>query len=136
WESHILAASTEHPSGKQRFADRAAAVDRAAGRVRFRFLRTPEYSGSGLARVRNLLAFTARVLRPSSTKDLPKPDVIIGSTVHPLAAWAASVVARRFNVPFVFEIRDLWPQTLIDMGKIRANSVVARLLRALERALC
>ena len=33
-----------------------------------------------------------------------------------VAALAAKQVARRKGVPFILEIRDLWPQTLIDMG--------------------
>ncbi len=111
-------------------------MDREAGGVRFRFLRTPDYSGNGIARILNLLVFTARLLLPSGTRGLPRPDAVIGSTVHPLAAWAASVLARRAGVPFVFEIRDLWPQTLIDMGKLSASSPVAVVLRSVERMLC
>jgi glycosyltransferase involved in cell wall biosynthesis len=45
-----------------------------------------------------------------------KPDVVIGSSLTLFAAFAAERLARRMRVPFVLEIRDLWPQTLIDMG--------------------
>jgi glycosyltransferase involved in cell wall biosynthesis len=136
WTVVLLAASTEHPSGRRRagLAD-ARASDRTRDGVRFRFLRTPEYSG-GLGRLRNMAAFTAALLRRSNVRDLPRPDVVIGSTVHPLAAWAASVLARRAGVPFVFEIRDLWPQTLIDMGKLRPRGLLTWMLRKLERLLC
>ncbi|MGW9156989.1 glycosyltransferase family 4 protein [Microbacterium sp. NPDC055665] len=136
WTVVLLAASTEHPSGRRRagLAD-ARASDRTRDGVRFRFLPTPEYSG-GLGRLRNMAAFTAALLRRSNVRDLPRPDVVIGSTVHPLAAWAASVLARRAGVPFVFEIRDLWPQTLIDMGKLRPRGPLTWMLRRLERLLC
>src|SRR5690606_17474078 len=39
------------------------------------------------------------------------------------------------SVPFVFEVRDLWPQTLIDFGRIRSAGPVAGALRKLERTL-
>ena len=47
---------------------------------------------------------------------LDDPDVIIGSSPHPFAALASLFVARKKKVPFVLEIRDLWPQSLIDIG--------------------
>jgi glycosyltransferase involved in cell wall biosynthesis len=58
--------------------------------------------------------------------------LIIGSSVHPFAAWAAALLARRHRVPFVFEVRDLWPSTLIDMGKISSSGISARMLFRLE----
>jgi glycosyltransferase involved in cell wall biosynthesis len=85
--------------------------------------------------MRNILDYSWRVLRPSTTGALPRPDLVIGSSVHPLAGLAGLILARRFDVPFVFEVRDLWPQTLIEMGRIGRRSLLARLLRALERLL-
>ncbi|MFS0892907.1 glycosyltransferase family 4 protein [Microbacterium sp. 179-I 3D3 NHS] len=136
WTASLIAASTEHPSGRQRIPSSAKRADRTVGGVRFRFLRASDYSGNGISRILNLLTFTVRLLLPSGTRGLPAPDVIVGSTVHPLAAWAASVLARRRRVPFVFEIRDLWPQTLIDMGRMTPRSLPARILRAVEGELC
>ncbi|MFS2280429.1 glycosyltransferase family 4 protein [Microbacterium sp. OR21] len=136
WAPTIIAASTEHPSGRQRISTRARQMERTVGDVRFRFLRAPAYSGNGIVRLLNILVFTVRLLLPSGTRGLPRPEVVVGSTVHPLAAWAASVLAGRLGVPFVFEIRDLWPQTLIDMNKLPSSSGIAWLLRFMERVLC
>lgn len=80
-----------------------------------------------------MLAYFMRVLLPSTTRGLQRPDVILGSSVHPLAAAAGRLLAQRFRVPFVFEVRDLWPQTLIDMGAISANGLPAKLMRSMER---
>ncbi|WP_435743057.1 glycosyltransferase family 4 protein [Microbacterium sp. PMB16] len=136
WNVVLLAASTEHPSGlRRRGLPERGASDRVRDGVTFRFLPASEYRG-GLSRLRNMAAFTAALLRRASVRGLPRPDVVIGSTVHPLAAWAASILARRAGVPFVFEIRDLWPQTLIDMGKLPPRGPVTWMLRRLERALC
>lgn len=44
------------------------------------------------------------------------PDIIIGSSVHLFAVYAAYKVAKKLRVPFIMEVRDIWPQTLIDMG--------------------
>ena len=50
-----------------------------------------------------------------------KPQAIVGSSVHPFAAWAAAIISKRYNVPFIFEVRDLWPKTLIELGFINRD---------------
>jgi len=66
---------------------------------------------------------------------LSRPDAVIGSTVHPFAAAAGFIAARLRGARFLFEIRDLWPQTLIDMGVLREGSFAARSMRWLEAML-
>jgi glycosyltransferase involved in cell wall biosynthesis len=130
WYPVIIAASTEHPSGSQR-----SLGDTDRDGVQLHYLRVPSYR-TGLGRLINMMAFSTALLFPGATEGLRRPDAVIGSTVHPLAAWAASVLARRAQVPFIFEIRDLWPQTLIDMGKLKPTGLPARLMRKLELKLC
>lgn len=101
--------------------------------VPFLWVKTAAYSGNGSGRMLNMLTYTWQVLKHATTKDLPKPDVIIGSSVHPFAALAGALLAKRRKVPFIFEVRDLWPQTLIDMGRLQEKSLVTWVLRKLER---
>jgi len=103
--------------------------------VPFVMLKTPAYRG-GLARLRNMVTFATRLLSPRATRDVPVPDVVVGSTVHLLAAWSALRLARRHKVPFVFEVRDIWPESLIDLGKLRERSLPARAMKAFSLHLC
>jgi len=133
WEATVVAASVELNSGRQQLsAGERCRLDNHAG-VPFLWIRTPKYEGNGGGRILNMLAYTVRVLLPSYTRRLSKPDVIVGSSVHPFAALAGSLLARRHRVPFVFEVRDLWPQTLIDMGRLKERSFVTWALRRLEQ---
>lgn len=136
WETTVLAASSEHYSGRQRVTGWRLRADQRAGDVSFRWIRVPSYRGNGPGRIVNMLAFTSLVLMPSMTRGLPRPDSVVGSSVHPLAALAGLVLARRHGVPFFFEIRDLWPETLIQMGALARDGRASRALRALERYLC
>lgn len=85
--------------------------------VVFHWLRTPAYSSDGLSRLRNMLVFSSRVRAAVGLREQEKPDLIIGSSPHPFAASAAAKLAARYKIPFVLELRDLWPDNLIDMGR-------------------
>lgn len=89
----------------------------------------------GVARVGGWAAFSALTQMPRTTQHLPKPDLVLGSTVHLGAAWAARALARRHDVPFVLEVRDLWPDTLIALGALGAGSPLARAMRRIEGSL-
>jgi glycosyltransferase involved in cell wall biosynthesis len=132
WQATIIAASVDHGTGLQRLGAHEKQRMQTIKGVPFMWIKTPEYAGNGGGRMRNMLSFTWRVLLRKTTADLPKPDVVVGSSVHPFAAVAGALLARRFGVPFIFEVRDLWPQTLIDMGRIKSASFMAWVLRKLE----
>jgi len=48
--------------------------------------------------------------------DLPKPDVVIATSPQLLCALAGWWIAAWKRVPFVFEVRDLWPESLAAVG--------------------
>jgi glycosyltransferase involved in cell wall biosynthesis len=62
---------------------------------------------------------------------LPTPDVVVGTSPQFFTACAASAVARLKGVPFVFELRDLWPESIKAVGAMR-DSVLIRALERLE----
>lgn len=131
WTASIVAAGTEHNTGRDRLSDESVRLD-VIDDVSFLWLSTPSYQGNGAARLRNMLTYAVRAILPSAVSSLPRPDAIIGSSVHPFAGVSGYVLSRRYRVPFIFEVRDLWPETLIDMGAISERSLTARFFRALE----
>jgi len=60
----------------------------------------------------------------------PRPDVVLATSPQLLVGLAGYIVSRLRRVPFVFEVRDLWPETLIAVGPARC-SILFRLLRLL-----
>ena len=136
WATVIFAASFSHWERIQRIRGLSCFLDRTENQIKFRFIRTPSYNRNGILRIMNMLVFFITILIPRATKNLSKPDVIIGSSVHPLAAWAAQILAARYKVPFVFEVRDLWPQTLIALQRIDKHSIAAKMMYWLEKKLC
>ena len=86
------------------------------------------YARRLLAFVRFALTATVAALRG------PRPDVVLATSPPLTMALPAIVAARRWRVPMVFEVRDLWPEAPIQMGALRAPWA-QRLARSAERAI-
>lgn len=131
----IFASGFDHASRKYLKVDPKEwfRIEELAG-VQFVWLNTFSYHKNDWRRVAGMLSYAFRVLR--ATHNFKKPDVVIGSSVHPAAATVGWWLARSYQARFIFEVRDLWPQTLVDMGVMKSNGLMARLLYAWERFMC
>lgn len=102
--------------------------------IRVIWLKTRAYSGNGLGRGLNMMDNMHRVLQSSKAlKDCP--DVVLGPSVPLLTGWAAARLADRYRVPFIFEVRDVWPDALVDTGGLKKNSLTYFVFRYLEKLL-
>ena len=96
--------------------------------MRYIWLRTkPAYKGNGVNRILNMLSYLLMVKHGSKqwwTK-YGKPDIVIGSSVHPFAWEAAYWISKRTGAKFIAEVRDLWPLSLIEItGLSRYHPIV------------
>jgi UDP-N-acetylmuramyl pentapeptide phosphotransferase/UDP-N-acetylglucosamine-1-phosphate transferase/glycosyltransferase involved in cell wall biosynthesis len=57
-----------------------------------------------------------------------RPDVIIATSPQFFCGWAGALVSWLRGVPFILEIRDLWPESIVTVGAMRNRHLV----RALE----
>ncbi|MGH9936207.1 MAG: glycosyltransferase family 4 protein [Blastocatellia bacterium] len=63
-----------------------------------------------------------------------RPDVVVGTSPQffcAVAAYCLSVIKR---APFVFEVRDIWPQSAVELGALK-NRLLIRLLETIENRL-
>ena len=77
-----------------------------------------------------MLEYFYRVLKSSNEikKEFGKPDVVIGSSVHPLACVAGIILSKKYKCKAISEIRDLWPETLLMMGYVKEKSLLSKIL--------
>jgi glycosyltransferase involved in cell wall biosynthesis len=102
--------------------------------VRFVWIRTPPYNRNSWKRALNICAYAWRAFRLArSFKEMP--DLVIGTTFHPLASLAACAVAAGKRRPFVFEVKDLWPLTAVQFGRLAPSGPAALALGHLEKFL-
>ncbi len=71
-----------------------------------------------------------------SLKYIKASTVTLGTSVPLPLSIIALFSAKIRKSKFIFEIRDVWPEELIDIGSISRTSLVARLLRVIEVILC
>ena len=68
------------------------------------------------------------------SKKIPKPDVIVASMPDHLLAYEAARYARKNGVPFLVDIRDLWPDIFLDRFRSIGLYGVGKLVLALDFA--
>lgn len=122
WQFRILSTSRNHYSGEIMHVDDP----------RWSLLSIPAYHGNGFRRMLGWGVFAAKAtLRGLATR----ADVYFGSSPHLLAPTAAMLVAALRRRPFVLEVRDLWPESIVTGGTLRPGSTVHRILVGLETTL-
>jgi glycosyltransferase involved in cell wall biosynthesis len=60
-----------------------------------------------------------------------RPDVVIGTSPQFFCAVAAYLLSIVKRAPFVFEVRDIWPQSAVELGALK-NPLIIRVLEAIE----
>ena len=116
------------PPAERRFPDAPAGV-------RLHYVDAPYENAMGArARLASYGRFAWGALR--TARRLPRPDVVYGISTPLSTAAAAAAAARHHRRPWVFEVRDLWPDFPVQMGAVPrlAHRPLYRLERALYRS--
>lgn len=101
--------------------------------LRYHWIRTRRYRTRGVGQLANQWDFVRGCMRSARQLAARCPSVVVAVSPHPFSAIAAMKIARLASAPFVFEIHDLWPQVLIELGRIRPAHPYAIALRAAEQ---
>lgn len=132
----IFCANAIHNSDQVIEVDGDYTVRKQEGIV-FVIVKTHSYTGNGISRIRNMLEFYWNVKKVMGKRWRAgkKPDVILASHVHPLTCKAGIEMGKKWKVPCIVEIRDLWPAELISLGAVKEKSPITMMLFSLEKYL-
>ncbi len=61
-----------------------------------------------------------------------KPDAVLCSSPSPIAFLGAQRLAKKFKARLIFEVRDIWPLTLTELGGYSVNHPFIRLMQWVE----
>ncbi len=65
-------------------------------------------------------------------RKLPRPDLLYITSTPLTTGWIGLWAKKKMALPYIFEVRDLWPEAPIQVGAIR-NPLLKKWLYALER---
>lgn len=121
-----------HPDYRSRFR-RMIARERLEGVEVVRTWLLPLPNRKSSERVLNYTSFcVSAVLRGLFLK---RPSVLIATSPQLLVGVAGWILARLKRVPFVLEVRDIWPDAILASGVGREDSLFAKTLSAISRFL-
>lgn len=84
--------------------------------IKYLWLKAIEYSGqSALGRIKAMANFQYRLWQFVKTNQ-EKYDLIIASSPQPFVIYSAHKMARKYHAKLIYDIRDLWPLTLKELG--------------------
>ncbi len=110
---------------------------------RNKFLQSEDMAGIHVIRVWSYITanegFVKRIidyisfLPPATIASLfvRKPDIVIGTSPQFFTVCGAYIVSRLKRIPFVFELRDIWPESIKAVGAMD-DSIAIRLLEKIE----
>ena len=137
-EVSVLTGFPNHPTGvvppewRSRLR-RLTHHEKIAGADVFRTWLWPLPNRKAHERMRNYASFCiSAALRGTF---LPRPDVVIASSPQLLVGLSGWWIAFARQVPFVFEVRDLWPESLVAVGAGKENSLLHHALGAIAKFL-
>jgi glycosyltransferase involved in cell wall biosynthesis len=101
-----------------------------------RTVRVWTYLAANSGRVRRGLNFLSYLGTASATAALlrPRADVVVATSPQFFAGWAGVPAGHGQGAPFVLEVRDIWPDSIVAVGALQRGRLIGALER-LERAL-
>jgi glycosyltransferase involved in cell wall biosynthesis len=101
--------------------------------INYCWLKTPDYQGNGIKRGINILTFVFQLYRYANKWiNEIKPDLIITSSTHPLDNIPGKWIAKRAGAKLIYEVHDLWPLSLIELGGMSPGHPFIQLLQWAE----
>ncbi len=132
----VLTAMPNHPEGRIRdgYRGKRAMVEQIDGITVYRKWLIPNAKRTAVGTGLNHGSLSLHAIAAAIFDRVPSPDIWITSSPPLLTAAAGAPIARLQGVPFVFEVRDLWPDYFAEMGVLTNKWILAALYH-LEAAL-
>jgi len=127
----VLTSAPNFPQGKLHdgYHNRWRQVEQMDG---IRVVRVKTYIAANQGAVRRTLDFLSFMVSAFAIGLFERrPDVVVSTSPQFFAAVGGWALASTRRVPFVFELGDLWPASIVAVGAMRANPAI-RLLEKLE----
>lgn len=129
---YLIAAGFTHLLRQPPKMDSDIQIESIEDDFNFVWLRMPEYADAhDKWRIWNWFSFAWKLLKLS--RCIPhKPDAIVASSPAPFIFLSAHRLAKKFHARLAFEVRDIWPLSLIEIGGYSSSHPFIRLIQWIE----
>jgi len=126
----IFCANTRHNMNDQIEIKKGLYCKKNIDTIPYIFIKTKASIGNGIDRLKNMFFFYRNLKKVGHEfiKNGEKPDVILASSVHPLTLVAGIKLGKKYNIPVICEIRDLWPEAIFAFKKVKEKSLIGKVL--------
>lgn len=97
--------------------------------INYRWLATRPYEKRGVPQVLNQLSFAYKLWSIRKKLVQLNPSFVIMSSPPPLGIYAASYIAHKSGAKLIFEIRDLWPEIIEELGGFGPNHPYIKMVK-------
>ena len=126
----IFAASTIHNTSINLIEGKELYIERTYDDLKFVHIRCSGYTKTDLKRIINMEQFAYRFIRIA--EKFEAPDVIVADT-YCVSYKPIYRYCKKHRIPFVVDVRDLWPQSIIEYLHFSENNPVIRIMYNMER---
>ncbi|HEY7152856.1 MAG TPA: glycosyltransferase family 4 protein [Gemmataceae bacterium] len=131
----VLTAFAHHPTGIKAPRDYGVLTRRESVEG-IRLIRTYVYAAANKGTLKRMASYASFMLSAATIGRLrvPRPDVVVATSPQLLCAAAGWFLARTLRAPFIFEVRDLWPESILAVEALK-DSMLIRAMKRLARFL-
>ncbi len=132
---YIIAASAIHNSDINLIDNKDLYKISNIDGVNYIHIRTNQYKGNGFKRIFNILQFftNTRKAIKKIIKEIGKPDIIYASSPTPTTAVLGIQIAKKLKIKNIIEVRDLWPDSIVEFGVASKNNILVKILYWIEK---
>lgn len=128
----IIAGSFSHLLRKPPQVGANFEIEKITPNLQFVWVKLPEYAEAhSKQRVFNWFIFSNKI-RQLRTVIQERPDLILFSSPSPIGYLGSKWLANFYKSKYCFEVRDIWPLTLLELGGYSKNHPFIRLMQWVE----
>lgn len=131
WNIEIIGGSFVHDRRRQILKNNEKFQIRKIDNLNYHILSGKPYKSS-IYRVLTMIEFMFKsIFYAKKIKNIP--DIIYSSTPHPFNCLAGIYLAKKYKCKHIVEVRDVWPETWVDMGKMTKKNIIYKIFAVLEK---
>ena len=98
------------------------------------WINLPNYSkATSIKRFWTWVLFEYKIIKNHKKFPNFKPDTVISSSLSILSIISGLFFKKKFKSKFIFEVRDIWPQSFVDLRASSKKGLIYYILRVIEK---